>query len=76
MPPNTCKAQGGQKTKTMKNNVKAQKIVEKLGEYVNGLDRRNLGMPMMDEIAVMQMEHIVRQILKNPDAEVEVPIYD
>lgn len=54
----------------------AKKIVEKLGEYVNGLDRRNLGMPMMDEVAVMQMEHIVQQILDDPSKEVDMPEYD
>lgn len=50
-------------------------IVEKLGEYVNGLDRRNLGIPMMDEVAVMQMEYIVEQILIDPLTEVEIPEY-
>lgn len=51
-------------------------IVEKLGEYINGLDRRNLGVPMMDEVAVMQMEDIVGQIITNPSKEVEMPEYD
>ena len=54
----------------------SKKVVEKLGEYVNGLDRKNLGIPMMDEVAVMQMESIVEQILVNPNKEVEMPEYD
>lgn len=53
-----------------------EKIVKALGRYVNGLDRRHLGMPMMDELAVMQMKHIVGQILDNPNADVELPEYD
>ena len=56
--------------------VTAKRIVEKLGEYVNGLDRRHIGMPMMDEIAVMQMEDIVSQLLANPFADVTMPEYD
>ena len=51
-------------------------IVEKLAEYVNGLDISNLGIPMMDEVAVLQMENIVEQILTNPSKEVEMPEYD
>lgn len=54
----------------------AERIVEYLGRYVNGLDRRDLGMPMMDEVAVMQMKHIVEQILDNPNAEIDMPEYD
>ncbi len=54
----------------------ANKIVQKLGEYVNGLDRRHLGIPLMDEIAVMQMEDIVSQIITDPEKEVEMPEYD
>lgn len=60
----------------MKKEEISAKIVEKLGEYVNGLDRMNLGIPMMDEVAVMQMEDIVYQILNNPEANVEMPEYD
>lgn len=54
----------------------AEKVVEYLGRYVNGLGRRDLGMQMMDEVAVMQMKHIVEQILDNPSGEVEIPEYD
>lgn len=54
----------------------ANKIVATIGAYVNGLDRRNLGMPMMDEVAVDQMEHMVKQILENPDAEIEIQEYE
>lgn len=53
----------------------AKVIVQKMGEYVNGLDRRNLGVPMMDEVAVMQMEEMVEQILENPSGDIEVPEY-
>ncbi len=51
-------------------------IVENLGNYVNGLDRRNLGVPLMDEVAVMQMKHIVSQIITDPSKKVEMPKYD
>lgn len=54
----------------------ARKIIEKLGEYVNGLGRRNLGMPMMDEVASMQKRYIVEQIINNPNKEVDMPEYD
>ena len=60
----------------MENILKARKIVIKIGEYVNGLDRSHLGLPMMDDTAVMQMENIVEQILENPEAEVDMPEYD
>lgn len=53
-----------------------EKIVKGIGDYVNGLDRRNLGVPLMDEVAVMQMEVIVHQCLSNPDKEIEMPEYD
>ena len=54
----------------------AEKIVKHLGLYVNGLDRRHLGIPMMDEVSVMQMQDIVEQILNYPDTEVTIPEYD
>lgn len=57
------------------NSQKAKIIVEKIGQYVNGLDKRHLGVPMMDEVAVMQMQFMVEQILDNPSSEVEVPEY-
>lgn len=60
----------------MGNEEKAKKIVEKIGEYVNRLDRHHLGLPMEDEIAVMQMENIVEQILENPTANIIMPEYD
>lgn len=60
----------------MENSLIAKKVVEKMGEYVNGLDRRDLGIPMMDEVAVFQMEIMVEQILNDPNAEVEIPEYD
>ena len=50
-------------------------IVESLGQYVNGLDKRDLGMPMMDEVAVIQMEHIVEQLLENPNELPDIPQY-
>lgn len=53
----------------------AKLIVEKMGEYVNRLDRRDLGIPMMDEVAVIQMEHMVADILNNPSEKIEVPDY-
>lgn len=53
----------------------AKLIVQKMGEYVNGLGMRNLGIPMMDEIALMQMESMVQSILENPFGEVEIPSY-
>lgn len=58
------------------NNSIAEKIVQAIGKYVNGLDRRNLGVPLMDEVAVSQMEYIVQQILDSPNAEIEIPEYD
>ena len=60
----------------MSNEEISKKVVEKLGEYVNGLDRLYLGLPMTDEVAVMQMELIVNQILDNPSSEIEMPEYD
>ena len=60
----------------MSNEEISKKVVEKLGEYVNGLDRHHLGLPMMDEVAVMQMEFIVNQILDNPSSKIEMPEYD
>lgn len=54
----------------------AKKVVDKIGEYVNGLGYSHLGLPMMDEIAVMQMEDIVMQIIKDPEKEVKMPEYD
>jgi len=64
------------KKRNMNNEEISKKVVEKIGEYVNGLDRSHLGLPMMDEVAVMQMEFIVNQILDNPLSEVEMPEYD
>lgn len=58
------------------NSKTAKRIVKKIGEYVNGLDRRHLGLPMMDEVAVAQMEYIVGQILDNPNGKVDMPQYD
>lgn len=58
------------------NSQKAKIIVEKIGDYVNGLGRRHLGVPMMDEVAVMQMEAMVEKILDNPSAKIEIPSYD
>jgi hypothetical protein len=49
----------------------AKLIVGKLGEYVNGLGMRHLGLPMMDEVAVMEMESIVTQILDQGNEIVE-----
>ncbi len=60
----------------MSNEDISKKVVEKIGEYVNGLGRSHLGLPMSDEVAVMQMEFIVNQILDNPKREVEIPEYD
>ena len=60
----------------MTNSEIAKLIVEKMGEYVNGLGRRDLGIPMMDEVAVMQMEDMVAKILNKPTAKVKVPEYD
>jgi hypothetical protein len=58
-----------------KENDTAEIIVEKLGEYVNRLGRRDLGLPMMDEVAVGQMQYLVQQILDNPSQDVEIPEY-
>jgi hypothetical protein len=54
----------------------AELVVQKLGEYVNGLGRRQLGIPLMDEVAVSQMKYIVSQIITDPSAEIEIPEYD
>ncbi len=54
----------------------AQIIVEKLGMYVNDLDRRDLGVPLQDNLAVKQMQYIVIQILTDPYKEVKMPDYD
>jgi len=59
----------------MNNNQIAKIIVQKIGDYVNSLDKRNLGLPMMDEVAVMQMEVMVENILDNLSSEVEIPAY-
>lgn len=53
----------------------AKIIVQKMGEYVNSLGKRDLGIPMMDEVAVFQMEDMVEKILNNPSAKVKVPNY-
>jgi len=49
----------------------AKHVVESLGEYVNDLDKRDLGVPLMDEVAVMQMEDIVIQRVQKPESELE-----
>lgn len=54
----------------------SKKIVANIGAYVNGLGRRNLGVPLADELARSQMQWIVGQILDNPNAEVDIPEYD
>lgn len=57
-------------------NELAKRIVANLAEYVNSLDRKHLGMPIKDEIAVMQMEDVVLQTMEKPDKEIEMPSYD
>lgn len=53
----------------------APKIVMCIGEYVNRLDRRDLGVPTGDEVAVAQMADIVTKILADPTKEVEIQEY-
>lgn len=53
----------------------AKIIVQKIGEYAESLGNRTIGLPMMDEVAVMQMEDMVQKIIDNPSDDVEIPEY-
>lgn len=51
------------------------KIINALNEYCLEQDKSHLGLPCMDEVAMMEMEDIVESILKNKwvDASIALP---